>query len=991
MTALQTLARALYVGLGCLVLSSPLLAQPVSDLPRAEYYVARELFGIGRTLEASDGFQTALNRARRVGEQRWVDSIPPLIMLGECYYQQGNLAMALEQYDAALLLALANPGWIDQVDVQAEQLAELESTKRVNWLPKSRSTKTVVVPSGLQLSIDPTQAQSTPQGGVVAPVSVITQLDVTEVLRTMSIALMRRWELLGPLAKHSPLAAPLDAMFARNPMQRVPWLTASWSILRGVSSLGSNARVDARQLVREGTLIANQADYYLSPQALMVLGKLDARAGNYPDAMVSFQDAALLAAQFEQLAVVAEALHELTACAAASGRLDLLDPLQRIATWANKKSSSVQAAALIGAGELAVYAEDFVMSDKLLRQAAVVVRGREVSLPRAQALLAYTTSLLAFGQNRRGLGLSNLELALKLARGSATTGAVVESVFQTQLTLNLLASNALTAVAAESILAETLAEPSERDWQLSPLEVLAELTTARDPAFIRLLELAIARGAQADELVQLMDRTQRQRLYESLPLGGRLMAWRHALGGQPGQLQPEDRKVVEAALKRYPTLLASGQRIESLVTQLRQAPLPLDERKLSADAKKAYLELEELSTQFESQLAFLSLQRRHLGRVAPPAASLPNIQQQLDSGDMVIAFVMGGQQVYAMAIRREQTHVWQVSEPAKLDAALAALLAEIGLVRAGKPSVPDEVTTPTAAWRATAEKIASQLFPAEVHTMLNSSQRVILVPHDRLWYIPYEMLPHTAQGGSAAWIVQRAVTYVPTLGSIELAFGTRPALQRSVGIVGSFFALDPPSNDAAANAIARSVPDSTLILLSQKLSVAAPNWLKLATDQLWVASPIESGENGWEAAVLPLGKPLQAHIGLWFETPRTSPAIVALPGLTPVLKQGKMGRGNDIFLPVCAMLFSGTKTACISRWPVGGGSTKVFLQRELEELQTDRPSAALRRSVLALWTEQFLLADEPLLLPAVKESAPLVPGNHPLLWSGYMSVGDWKN
>jgi tetratricopeptide (TPR) repeat protein len=991
MTALQTHARALYVVLGCLAWSSPLLAQPVSDLPRAEYYVARELFRVGRTLEAADGFRTALNRARRVGEQRWVDSIPPLIMLGECHYQQGNLSLALEQYDAALLLALSNPGWIDQVEVQVEQLAELESTKKVNWLSKSRQTKTVVVPAGLQLSVDPTQAQPTPQGGVLAPVSLVTQLDVTEVLRTMSIALMRRWEVLGPLAKHSPLAAPLDAMFARNPMQVAPWLTASWKVLRGVSSLGSNAQVDARQLVREGTLIANQADYYLSPQALLVLGKLDARDGNYPAAIVSFQDAALLAAQFEQMAVVAESLSELSACAAASGRLDLLDPLQRIATWANKKSSSVQVAALIGAGELAEYAEDFVLADKLLRQAAVMLRGREVSLPRAQASLAYTTSLLAFGQNRRALGLTNLELALKFTRGTATTGAVVESIFQTQLTLNLLASNALTAAAAETILAEALAEPSERDWQLSPLEVLAELTTARDPAFIRLLELAISRGAMVDELVQLMDRAQRQRLYESLPLGGRLMAWRHALAGQPGQLLPEDRKVVEAALQRYPALLASGQRIESLVNQLRQGPLPLDERKLSADAKKAYLELEELSASFESQLAFLSLQRRHLGRVSPAAASLPNIQQQLEDGDVVIAFVMGGQQVYGVAIRRDQTHMWQVAETAKLDAALAGLLAEIGLVRAGKAALPDEATAPTAAWRATAEKLASLLFPAEVHTMLNTSQRVILIPHDRLWYVPYEMLPHTAQGGSAAWIVQRAVTYVPTLGSIELAFGTRPAIQRSLGIVGSFFALDPPSNDAAASVIAQSVPNSTLLLLSQKLSVAAPTWLKLATDQLWVAAPIASGENAWDAAVLPLGKPHQAHIGLWFETPRTSPAIVALPGLTPTLKQGQIGRGNDIFLPICAMLFSGTKTACISRWPVGGYSTKIFLQRELEELQTDRPSAALRRSVLALWTEQFLLADEPILLPAAKESSPLVPGNHPLLWSGYMSVGDWKN
>lgn len=991
MTAIRFRGWLWWLACVCLWSDLPAHAQPVSDLPRAEYYVARELFHAGRTLEAGDGFQAALNRSRRMGERRWIDSIPPLVMLGECYHQQGNLAMALEQYDAALMLALANPSWIDQIEIPTEQLAELDvSSKGINWFAKSRPTRTLLVPAALQIAVDPTQAQTTPQGAVVAPISLVSQLDVTEVLRTMGIALLRRWEVLGPLAKHSPLAAPLDAMLARNPAQQVPWLMASWRSLRGLAGLSSNPQADNRQLLAEGILIANQADYYLSSLALLTLGKLDARAGNYSGALVSFQDATLLAAQFEQLAIVAEALEEGAACGAIMGRSDLLGPLQRLASWANKKGALVPAAALIGAGEIAIVGNDLVLADKLLRQAAASLRSREIKLPRSQAKLTYTAAQLALAQNRRTLGLSNLENSLKFMRGTASTGAVVESVFRTQLTLDLLAANALTAAQAEPILVDAVAEPSGIDWELDPMKTLAELTTAREPAYTRLLELAVARAAEPEEILQLMDRIQRQRLYEALPLGGRLHAWREALGGLPARLSATDRRVVEVAVQRNGSLLSMGQQIETLIGQLKHGPLPLDERKLSADSKKAYAALEEVSANFESQLALLSLQRRPLSRIAPTPAALTRVQQPMQAGDLVIAMVVGGAQIYGVAIAGDQTHLWRVGEANKLEGLLSGLLTEFGLARGGKPATPAAALAPTAAWRATAEKLSAFLFPVEVQNLLAQSRRVIMIPHDRLWYVPYEALPlDAAAAGGAAWIVDRQVTYVPTLGTIAMAFGQRPALKSNVGIVGSFFALDPPSNDLAADAIASSLPNPGLVLLSQKLSVPAAGWLKLTTDLLWTAAAVEAIENSWDTPVLPLGQPQQAPVGLWLETPRTSPAVVVLPGLGSGLKQGKLGRGDELFLPVCAMLFSGTKSTCVSRWPVGGSSAKVFLQRELEELQFEQPSAALRRSILAQWTEQFLLAEEPILLPAVKEAPVMIPGSHPLLWAGYMCVGDW--
>ncbi len=966
------------------------VAQLVSELPRAEYYVARELYRVGRNVEAIEGFKAALNRARRVGEQRWVDSIPPIVLLGECFYQQGNIALAMEHYDNALLLMLANPGWMDQLDLQIDQLPELEGlAKSINWFSKSRPTKSVAVPAAVQLAVDPTQAQVTPQGGVVAPVSLITQLDATEVLRTIGIALMRRGEILGPLSKHSPLGEPLRESFSRAPSNPAPWLASAWRVLQGIHSLSTLGAVDGRQLLREGMLVGNKNNYFMSSLALLVLGKLEAGEGSYQAAIVSLQDAALLAAEFEQYDTLSEATANLAACAAASQRVDLLEALQRLAVWSNKKSGIVQLTALLGAAELAIYGNDLAQADKLLKQGSTVLRGREAALPRSQAQLAFQTALLGFAQNRGPVASTNLGKALQIMHGGAASGAVIESVFQTQLTLDLLAGNSLTNTDAEAVLLETIAEPSQADWELHPLRTIAELTTPRIPAFEQLLELAILRNAGNEQLLQRMDQVQCQRFHEALPLGGRLFAWRNAVDGGLGDLSPESRRVVESTLQRSPILAQLKQQIQALTVQLRNAPLPLDERKTSNDAKKIFAELEDAAASFESQLAFQSLQRKRLDQFAPPSPRLDKLQSLLADTDVAVGFVTTPQHIYGVALKKDVVRFWQAGDVQLLNANLQTLLSDIGVVRTMPLGSPAEVTASSAAWRKTAQKISSELFPPHIQELIASCQRMIVVPNERLWYLPFELLPIVSPAQEETWVVHHAVTYVPTLGCLEKSFAKRPAINDTVGVVASFFSNDPVANQLQAEAIAKSVPNSHLIALNQKVAVPPANWVRLRTDQLWVASEIDNTSNGWEAVVLPLGKSRQSRIGGWLETPRSSPALVVMPGLQNGLKSGQLRNGNEIFLPVCSLMFSGTQSACLSRWPAAGTSAGMLLQRHMDELQFERPSDSLRRAILSQWPVALLIADEPALLPVDKDSALLTDGSHPLLWAGYMCVGDF--
>ncbi|RMF40032.1 MAG: hypothetical protein D6753_12510, partial [Planctomycetota bacterium] len=535
---------------------APARGQTVSELPRAEYYLAKEMLGAGRTADAAEGFLAALRGARRVGDQRWVDSIPPMVLLGECYYQQGNLAAAAEQYDAALMLALNNPDWIDRVEVGPERLTELaidSNLRSINWFPRSRPLRPLVVPEAIQIAIDPTGAQVAQPGIVIAPVSLVTRLDASEVMRTLAIALHRRWEILGPLSRNSPISIPLARMFARNPVVQIPWVQASWRTLRGLSQLATPTATEAANTLRSSAQIGNEFDYFLTPRALLVLGELELAEGAPARAIGLFQDAILLAAYYQQHVDLAAGLQRLADTSAAARRVDLLQPFQRAATWASKRSLISHVKASLGALELALLSGDYALSDRLAQQTATTLRGREQVLPRDLARLNWLNARAALARGRTTAGRNSLNNALQLLHGSAETGLAVAQTFQIQLTLDLHSAGNLTMADAEKALDQLLADPAPDQWRQAPLDNLAALTTASLPAYRRFVEMAAARG-DLDETVRRIDRLHRQRLYEALPMAGLLLAWRSALSTPVPDLPPPVQTAVQAASQQFATL-----------------------------------------------------------------------------------------------------------------------------------------------------------------------------------------------------------------------------------------------------------------------------------------------------------------------------------------------------------------------------------------------------------------------------------------------------
>ncbi|MGN6546540.1 MAG: hypothetical protein ACTHK7_15905, partial [Aureliella sp.] len=207
------------------------LCQAVPELPRLDYYIARDLYDAGNIGEATEGFRNAINRSHQVGQQRWIDSVPPLVMLGECYYQQGAIAQALEQYDAALMLVLAYPSWAENMRAPEPQPISTSELKGINWAKLARRTQLVHAPNVVLVPLEAAKVAGQP--GSPAAAAPIMRLDVPEVIRGLAIALQRRTQLLGPLGRYSPVSAPAVQLFAKPPQSSTPWVQASWRVLHG--------------------------------------------------------------------------------------------------------------------------------------------------------------------------------------------------------------------------------------------------------------------------------------------------------------------------------------------------------------------------------------------------------------------------------------------------------------------------------------------------------------------------------------------------------------------------------------------------------------------------------------------------------------------------------------------------------------------------------------------------------------------------------------
>ena len=94
--------------------------------------------------------------------------------------------------------------------------------------------------------------------------------------------------------------------------------------------------------------------------------------------------------------------------------------------------------------------------------------------------------------------------------------------------------------------------------------------------------------------------------------------------------------------------------------------------------------------------------------------------------------------------------------------------------------------------------------------------------------------------------------------------------------------------------------------------------------------------------------------------------------------------GEDVFLSLCGLMASGSRTILLSRWRTGGKTSYDLTREFVQELPYTSPTKAWQRSVFLAMQSDLVAAREPR-VKASNFDAHSKAG-HPFFWSSYLLV-----
>jgi hypothetical protein len=350
-------------------------------------------------------------------------------------------------------------------------------------------------------------------------------------------------------------------------------------------------------------------------------------------------------------------------------------------------------------------------------------------------------------------------------------------------------------------------------------------------------------------------------------------------------------------------------------------------------------------------------------------------------GTLVFYFLATSQNVHAFAMTRQRYGYFTVAQPGKVKTDVGEMLKSLGHYDRTQPV--DAANLRDEAWRTPADRLLGQLTNQTKPEEWANYKELVIVPDGVLWYLPFEALPVKAGETTNPLLSLLPIRYAPTLSlAIPDKRGLRPAPRTA--IVGG--KLLPRDTDEAAIAqrehVAGVAPGA--VVLTEEPPVTS-SIFGATFDSLVVMSEVEEGKSpfGWSPLVLDGGKP-GSTLADWGLLPWAGVEQVVLPGFhTPAeygLKRG--GAGDEVFLALCGLMASGSRTVLLSRWRVGGQTTANLMGEFVQELPHEPAAAAWRRSV------QLSFAN--LIDPEAEgrlKTGPAADGlkaDHPFFWSGYL-------
>ncbi len=1004
-------------------------------VPSPEYFMlSLDLLEKGDFVKAHEylmrDFKNCVKVPTATGENLfWLDSICYMAMIGEAHYQMGRYDDALRSFTSAQAIFLNNSNWLQNVAYNGS-VVKVERPP-FPWGVSSRKSFvgdfTNCVFEIRQETVSMINLGR--EGTAITQQETRTTIHAGEIVRCLAHTIRRRAEILGPLAKYDPQTKMMAEILGGNPGLPNHFTSAWVTVLYGLALSAMGDDVGATAALKNGETIGGDCDHQLTAIALLELGCIAQRIGQYDTAANAFLEATfacairnkndnaikidyiLLEEAFRNLANTQRLIDKTKSCPPIGAAYKALagqregSPLV-LCTLAQELAEDAAVA-----GNLPVANELLTKADGLMARRAMAETRYGARNLYLGALVAY---LAAWGDYTAGKNASPAagDKKLEAALGFMRKGSLwlyhlsgIEMMFQNSMISN---RGDFSVRAAEEIYERLLREPSAYDWATQPMDSLAVMTFAPPEAYQRWFALAIERGDN-EKAFDIAELSRRAKFYSMFKLGPRLLSLRVLFETPATEITPElllERQSLTLDFKVFGDL---SNRVADIKKQLALLPIVPNNQGQYDQQKTLLADLEKVSVAQELMLRPIALSRTKSPSVFPPVMKLEKIRAELPEKTAMLVFNEALGKIHAFLVDKKTTIWWMViEEPRKppLRKLIIDFLEALGNKGDGNRAMPSrELLDAEGKWKTAGSDLLQRLLSDKRQA---SFTELVIVPTGLLWYVPFEAMsvkigndlrPMIAAGDSPL-----TIRYAPTATlAVPLKTGRNIASETLV-VYGKLASKDAPT--VALDAIDRYTKAGVPRLVAMPSIASEPSFRELPGSAPAFATQIKElvvlDDIPMSRTVNPLDwtpfsgdkAKLTNTVASWLNLPWGGPKLVVMPGFhtpaenalrsvgTQTLKMA--GNGEDIFLTAMALEACGAKTILMSRWRTGGRASYDLVGEFLKNLQTHPAADAWRQAILTVAGNPLELAQEPRVKAGTGDESPTAA--HPFFWGAFILI-----
>ena len=957
--------------------TAPALGQTRSVLPQQRYYQGFREFYQADYRDALRDFTQGANGAYKFGTQRYLDSICYWTMMGECHYHMGNYADAIQMYERSLDLYLSFQGqqWQARVQIPPAISPDTNATNqaRITWAKSNRNARVANVPNTFSVMFGRLDAARAIEEGGVVDNPEMRQINLTEIMRCTALALHRRRVIKGPTSKYDPFTVRLVNGLDAN--RRTTSVLGAYNlVLLGIAQ-SSLEQWDKAANTLKRSLQFSGMDHPLTPVALLEMANVGLVTENYEVAGTLAVEASISAATFFQYDLIEESL-SLGSTIHLMRSKTPYPPLENAIVWANRERARLMQASLtVRMAECLAESGQPDLAAKVLRQTGSSINNR-TTLANAvvSARLKYVAALVQFLKADFSGGLKNLSDALaRFQKGSLW-------LYRLGLADTLVVNGAINSRQADLLYGTLLHDPTEMDWRVDPFEATAFLASNHVGPMERWFDIVVDRKDMA-RAVGIAEMVRRHRFFASLPMGGRLMAFRWVMHGPEESLSAKARKQRQAFYAQNPKYKLLSDQANQMRDQLLLLPAKIepgsDEARKQAKICK---ELGEASDIQEAMLASFALRREPAELVFPPQFEISEFRETIEEDQLALVTLSTNSGYHLFFVNSSSVSYLGLGNPRDVQRGVSGLLKKLGLMEAAM----DIADLKSEEWKAESAKLTAKIFGSVPADAWKDVRELVIVPDGLLWYLPFELLRVGEDEEQKNLRDLVDIRYSPTL---FLAYGAQREqrkLERTAVVVAKMHSrVEPEMSAKAFEKLEAELPNAVKY---ERVRIPS-NVLGSVIDQLIVWSDVRQARGDSAFSMMPMqidqGK-TGTTLGSWMSLPWEGPDHLVMPGFNSdggTSLRSKLN-GSDLFLTTMGLMASGTRSILISRWRMGGANS-LALSRNYS---TRRPkmggSKALRESIKLSRGLALNYENEPRL--RTKKNDEALKAEHPAFWAANM-------